>query len=65
VKFAGRKRGDAYVIDLSDDGVGMGPISHTSGIGLAVIEASVAQLGAAWEPLIDRSGTAARLIIPL
>lgn len=65
VKFAGYKDGDSYVIELNDDGVGMGPISHTSGIGLAVIEASVAQLGAAWEPLIDRTGTAARLIIPL
>jgi two-component sensor histidine kinase len=65
VRFSGKRKGGSLVIDLSDDGVGMGPISHTSGIGLAVIEASVAQLGGAWEPLLDRTGTAARLTIPL
>ncbi|MEC7764017.1 MAG: histidine kinase dimerization/phosphoacceptor domain -containing protein [Pseudomonadota bacterium] len=65
VRFEGALRDGSLVIDLMDDGIGMGPISHTSGIGLAVIEASVAQLGGAWEPIIDRTGTAARLTIPL
>jgi two-component sensor histidine kinase len=65
VKFTGAPGNDATVtIELSDDGVGMGPISHTTGIGLAVIEASVAQLGGSWEPRLDVTGTAARLTFP-
>ncbi|MAM61131.1 histidine kinase dimerization/phosphoacceptor domain -containing protein [Maritimibacter sp. UBA3975] len=66
VRFTGKAGNDAsVVIELSDDGVGMGPISHTSGIGLAVIEASVAQLAGSWEPRLDETGTAARLTFPI
>jgi two-component sensor histidine kinase len=65
VTFRGRERDDGTLeIVLADDGVGMGAVSQTSGLGLAVIEASVAQLGAAWEPLVADHGTSARLIIP-
>lgn len=69
IRFDGRLVRDGetekLVLEMSDDGIGMGAVSHTTGIGLAVIEASVAQLGGSWEPLIDTRGTAARLHIPL
>ncbi|MBV7409661.1 sensor histidine kinase [Maritimibacter sp. DP1N21-5] len=66
IRFDGRLvDGDTFVLEMSDDGVGMGAVSHTTGIGLAVIEASVAQLGGAWEPVFGGIGTSARLHFPL
>lgn len=57
----------ALIIDLEDDGIGMdeGDGASGDGIGLAVIDASVAQLGATWESMgSEDKGTKARLVIP-
>lgn len=60
---------DRLDIAMTDDGVGFDAeaagAAGGSGIGLAVIEASVSQLGGTWEREPRESGTAFRLSLPL
>ncbi|HBZ45518.1 MAG TPA: hypothetical protein DEO85_16045 [Maritimibacter sp.] len=66
VKFTSRVESDgSLVLDLEDDGVGMPETVTSKGIGLAVIEASVQQLGGDWSlPTNNSPGTRARLVVP-
>lgn len=56
----------SLVIEMKDNGIGMPKDTSAGGIGLAVIEASAAQLEGRWElQELGDAGTGARLIFPI
>jgi len=66
VELVARSRGDAEIVEISDDGPGFGRVGHVYGIGLQITRQILAECGGRLE--IERlagSRTVVRLVLPL
>ena len=64
ISVTGHRVGDAYLLDCSDDGVGLAA-EHSQGLGMQIIDAAAQQIGGAVETVSAESGHHIHVRLPL